>query len=116
MNTRMNTTKLTIQLAILAVLALGILSTIAMAHGGEEHVTGVVTKVSSTAVTVKTTDGKTVQVGFDAKTTYTRVDQPIQKADIKVGDRVVIHAEEVDEKLTAHTVQIGVANPTQKTK
>lgn len=43
-----------------------------MTHGGEEHVTGVVTKVSSTVVTVKTTDGKTVQVGFDAKTTYTR--------------------------------------------
>ena len=116
MNTHNTTTKLTIQLAILAVLAFGILSTIAMAHGGEEHVTGLVTKVSGTAVTVKTTEGKTVQVGFDTKTTFTRADQPIQKTDIKVGDRVVIHAEEVDEKLTAHTVQIGVANATQKTK
>jgi hypothetical protein len=29
------------------------------------------------------------------------------KADIKVGDKVVIHAEEVNEKLTAHTVQLG---------
>jgi hypothetical protein len=31
------------------------------------------------------------------------------KADIKIGDRVVIHAVEVNEKLVAHTVQIGAA-------
>jgi hypothetical protein len=55
------------------------------------------------------TAGKTVEVGFDAKTTYTRAKQPIQKTDVKVGDRVVIHAMEMNEKLVAHTVEIGVA-------
>jgi hypothetical protein len=110
MNTRMNTIRLRIQAALLAVLSLGLLATIATAHGGEEHVIGTVTKVSATSVTVKTTDGKTVQVGFDAKTTYTRATQPIQKTDLKVGDRVVIHAEEVNEKLVAHTVEAGTAD------
>ena len=104
-----STTKLKIHVAILAIVSLALLPTIATAHGGEEHLTGAVTKISDTSVTVKTTAGKTVEVGFDAKTTYTRAKQPIQKSDIKIGDRIVIHAAEVNEKLVAHTVEIGAA-------
>jgi hypothetical protein len=109
-----NTTKPRIQVAILAVVSVALLTTIATAHGGEEHVVGTVTKVSDTAVTVKTTAGKTVEVGFDAKTTYQRAKQPIQKSDIKVGDRIVIHATEVKEKLVAHSVEIGTAPQTKQ--
>ena len=105
----MNTTKLKIHIALLAIVFLALLPTIVTAHGGEEHVTGVVTKSSDTSVTVKTTAGKTVEVGFDAKTTFARAKQTIQKTDIKVGDRIVIHAVEVNEKLVAHTVEIGTA-------
>ncbi len=113
MNTHsMNTTtKLKIQVALLAIVSLALLPTIAPAHGGEEHVTGTVTKISDTSVTVKTTTGKTVEVGFDAKmTTYERAKQPIQKTDIKVGDKIVIHAMEVNEKLIAHSVELGAAS------
>jgi hypothetical protein len=96
--------------AIFAVVIVALLPTIAAAHGGEEHVIGTVTKISDTSVTIKTTAGKTVEVGFDAKmTTFARAKQPIQKTDIKVGDRVLIHAMEVNEKLVAHTVEIGTA-------
>ena len=110
MNTHsINTTKLKIQVAILAIVSLALLPTIARAHGGEEHVTGTVTKISDASVTVKTTAGKTVEVAFDAKTTYARGKEPLQKTDIKVGDRIVIHAVEVNEKLVAHTVAIGTA-------
>ncbi len=118
MNTpSMNTTRRKIQVTLLAVLALSLLPTIAGAHGGEEHVTGTVTRISDTSVTVKTTTGKTVVVGFDAKmTTYARAKEPIQKTDIKVGDRVVIHAVEVNEKLVAHSVAIGAAKIAQKSK
>lgn len=104
-----NTTKFKIHVAIFAIVSLALLPTITTAHGGEEHVTGTVTKISDTSVTVKTTAGKTVEVGFDAKTTYARAKQPIQKTDITVGDRIVIHAVEVNEKLVAHTVEIGTA-------
>lgn len=115
MNTRnINTIKLKIQIAILTMLgmtlALALLPTIASAHGGEEHVTGIVTQVSDTSVTVKTTAGKEIVVAFDPKTTYARAKQPVQKADIKVGDRIVIHAMEIDEKLFAHTVELGGAH------
>ena len=112
-----NATRLKIQAAMLAIASLALLPTLAIAHGGEEHVTGVVTKISDTSVTVKTTAGKTVEVGFDAKmTTYERAKQPIQKTDIKVGDRIVIHAMEVNEKLVAHTVEIGPAPAKQAAK
>jgi hypothetical protein len=102
-----NTTKSKIHIAILAIVSLALLPGIATAHGGETHVTGTVTKISETSVTVKTTAGKSVEVGVDAKTTYTHAKQPIRKADIKAGDRIVIHAVEVHEKLVAHTVEIG---------
>ncbi len=109
-----NTTKLKIHVAIFAIVSLALLPTIATAHGGEEHVTGTVTTISDTSVTVKTTAGKTVEVGFDAKTTYAHAKQPIQKTDIKVGDRIVIHAMEMNEKLVAHTVEIGAATAAKK--
>ncbi len=111
-----NTTKLKIYVAILAISSLALLPTMATAHGGEEHVTGTVTKISDTSVTVKTKAGKTVEVGFDAKTTYARAKQPIQKTDIKVGDRIVIHAMEMNEKLVAHTVEIGPTTAAKQTR
>jgi hypothetical protein len=102
--------RLKIHAAILAIVSLALLPTIAAAHGGEEHVIGTVVKISDTSVTVKTTAGKTVEVAFDAKmTTYERAKQPILKTDIKVGDRIVIHAKVVNQKLVAHTVEIGTA-------
>jgi hypothetical protein len=114
--TNIRSQKFRSQIALLAILAVALLPTIAFGHGGEEHVIGTVTKVSATFVTVKTTAGKTVEVGFDAKTTYSRASQAIQKTDIKVGDRVVIHAEEVNEKLVAHTVEIGATTAAAKSK
>ncbi len=108
--TNMNTiTKRRALIAIFGILAVALLPTIASAHGGEEHVIGTVMNISDTAVTVKTTAGKMVEVGFDPMTTFARAKQTIQKSGIKVGDRVVIHAKEVNEKLVAHTVEIGAA-------
>jgi hypothetical protein len=117
MNTHnMNTTKLMTQAAILAILSVALLPGVAAAHGGEEHVIGVVIKISDVSITVKTTAGKLVEVAFDAKTTYMRAKQPIQKTDIKAGDRIVIHAVEVKEKLVAHTIEIGTTTGAVQTK
>lgn len=89
--------------------AMALTPTIALAHGGLEHVRGTVAKVSDQSVTVTTAAGKTVEVLLDAGTTYARADKPIQKSDLKVGDRVVIHAAEKGTTLTAHTVEVGVS-------
>ena len=117
MNTQnITTTRLKIQIALLAILALALSPTMVSAHGGEEHVIGTVTKVSDTSVTVKTKAGKMVEVGFDAKTAYARAKLPAKKTSVKVGDRIVIHAVEVNEKLVAHTVELGAATAASKSK
>jgi Domain of unknown function (DUF5666) len=91
-------------------LALILAPVIALAHGGLEHVRGTIAKVSDGSVTVTTAAGKTVEVLLDAQTTYARAEKPIQKTDLKVGDRVVIHAAEKGTTLTAHTVEVGVSS------
>ena len=93
----------------LLLLALAITPAIAFAHGGLEHVRGTVAKISDQSVTVTTTAGKTVEVLLDDKTTFAKADKPIQKSDLQVGDRVVIHAAESGTTLTAHTVEVGVS-------
>jgi len=95
-------------LALLATICLT-LAPAAFAHGGMEHVQGKIAKLGDNSITVTTTAGKTQEVLVDAKTTYSKASKPIKKTDLQVGDRVVIHAEEVNEKLTAHTVEIGAA-------
>jgi hypothetical protein len=107
----MNTHRTNTTIRLLAVICLALAPAIAIAHGGLEHVMGTVAKVSDTSVTVTTTAGKSVVVNFDAKTTFSRASKPIQKTDVHTGDRVVIHAEELEEGKTylAHTVEIGAA-------
>lgn len=81
----------------------------AFAHGGFEHVMGTVTKVSAQSVTVETTAKKSVEVGLTAKTTYTRGTKKVEASDMKAGDRVVIDATEVNEKLVAAEIKLGTA-------
>ena len=79
----------------------------AFGHGGMEHVMGTISKVSAQSVTVESTDKKVVEVGLNAKTKYTRNDKKAAASDLKVGDRVMIEAKEVNEKLVADTVKLG---------
>jgi hypothetical protein len=104
------------RLATLVLLVANLLlaSVAAMAHGDLIHVIGTVAKVSNTTVSVKTSDGKTIEVQFAEKTTYLRMKTAIDKGAIKVGDRIVIHAAKLNEKLVAHTVKIGIIPPAQK--
>lgn len=95
---------------IRGVLLIALIAAVALAHDGMEHVRGTIAKVSDQSVTVTTTTGKTVEVLLDEQTTYARADKPIQKADLKVGDHVLIHAAEKGTTLTAHTVAVGAAS------
>ncbi len=97
-----------------AALSIAATAPLALAHGGLEHVVGVVTAISPASITVKTTAGKTVEVAFDPKTTFSKAAKPIAKETIQPGDRVVIHAAEAGNKLTARTVEIGIAPAAKK--
>jgi Domain of unknown function (DUF5666) len=88
-------------------------STLAIAHGDYQHVMGTVTKVSGNSITVQTTANETVELVTSPDTKFSRGDAAIDGRELKVGDRVVIHAKKTsDGKLVAHTVQIGLNKST----
>jgi len=89
-----------------AALALGIASA-AFAHGGNDHVRGVVTQVSPQSITVQVSPKVTKTLTLSDKTVYKRGAKAAQLGDVKVGDRVVI---DVPEKTTqAVEVTLGSA-------
>ena len=84
----------------------------AFAHGDKVHVMGVIEKVTAEAVTVKTKEGKSVEVKLAATTVYTTsANQPAKASDLAVGQRVVIHADPKGKDLIAATVKFA-AEPT----
>ncbi|WP_035356038.1 DUF5666 domain-containing protein [Edaphobacter aggregans] len=82
----------------------------AHAHNGMEHVMGTVASITDNSITVTTTDGKTQTVTTTADTKYNKIDAVIALKDIKIGDNVVIHATNKDNKLVAATVKVGMGN------
>jgi hypothetical protein len=87
-----------------------LIGTLAFAHGGFDHVRGVVTQVSAQSITVKTTDAATKTLSIDDKTTVKKSSKAAVVSDIKVGDRVVIDVPE--KKTNAVLIQIGTAAAT----
>lgn len=80
----------------------------ALAHGGEEHVIGTVSKVAPDSITVKTTANKMITVGVVPATKFTMGKMAMKVDGLKVGDRVVIHAKEPQEgTLIADTVDFS---------
>jgi hypothetical protein len=67
-----------------------------LAHGDKKHVVGTVEKISSSSVTVKTADGKSVEVKIVVATVFTQhigaVDKTAKFTELAAGNRVVIHA------------------------
>ena len=94
---------------VLTFASLGSFSTFAYAHGGYEHVMGTVQSVGANVISVKQTNGRTMDVRLDAKTTFTRGPEFLQKNDVKTGDRVVVEASKHDSYLVAHQVKLGAA-------
>jgi hypothetical protein len=94
---------------IVAAVTLLIGSTLVFAHGGMEHVMGTVAAVTDTSITVETVQHKQVTVMLDPSTKFTHNAGQAALKDLKVGDRVVIHAKpNTEKKLVAVTVQWGV--------
>jgi hypothetical protein len=85
-------------------------SAIAFAHGNEQHVMGTVTAIDNGSITVRTTAGNSVTIQLDPKTRFTKGGSAAAIADLKVGDRVAIHAMKDHDKLIAHTVKFGVTS------
>ncbi len=100
------------RLVAISISLLCLVATFAFAHGNEQHVMGTVTEVTDSSITVETKDHQKVTVSVVAETKFARGPSEASLKDVKVGDRVVIHAVKQGEQLQAHTVRIGVAAAT----
>jgi hypothetical protein len=89
----------------IAAFALLTLNLPAFAHGNMDHILGTVTKIVGNVVTVEK-DGKSTDVVLANSTSYEFGGKAGTQSDLKVGDRVVIHAMKMDGKETAHEVRL----------
>jgi hypothetical protein len=89
------------------------------AHGDKKHVIGTIEKLNSGSVTVKTRDGKSVQVKLVPSTVHvTRVateDKPAAPSDLAIGENVVIHATPKGDDLEADEVRFSIAGASPST-
>jgi uncharacterized protein DUF5666 len=92
-----------ILLVAMVVLAAGA----AFAHGNEQHVRGEVTAITDSSITVQTKAKDPVTVYTMAETKYEKSGTAASMKDLKVGDRVIIHAEKMGDKLMANEVHFG---------
>ncbi|HKV60970.1 MAG TPA: hypothetical protein VJO16_03590 [Candidatus Acidoferrum sp.] len=105
-----------LSLALLFALVTGVV----FAHGNKVHVSGMVEKIGADSVTVKTRDGKSVEVKLVASTVYLshtvnktakpadlNEDKPANLSDVAVGDLVVIHATPKNNALEADEVKFS---------
>ena len=79
----------------------------AFAHGKEQHVMGTVTAMTDSSITVQTKAKDPITVYAMPETKYEKSGVVASKKDLKVGDRVVIHAAKMGAKLMANEVHFG---------
>lgn len=104
-------------IAALVLAAALVVPCVARAHGGHLHkVMGTVSSVDGKHVTVKTTDGKTVMVMLDSKTTVTRGKTKLDATAVKIGERVVAEGPEEKKVVTAKTIRLGEGPAAPATK
>lgn len=90
-----------------AVLTLALLSLNAFAHDGSHAMKGTVTAMTANTITIETPAKKTMTIHFDDKTTFTKSEAAATAKDLKVGDRVVIEAHDMDGKMHAVKIRFG---------
>ena len=71
---------------------------------------GTVSRVDGTNITIKTQDGTLKTVMVTEETKYLKTGSAAKLEDVKVGDRVVIHAKKMGDMLHATAVKIGGAS------
>ncbi|MEO5936862.1 MAG: DUF5666 domain-containing protein [Terriglobales bacterium] len=79
----------------------------AFAHDGAHGMKGTVTAISDTTITIETIVKKIETIHFDAKTSFSKSGSAAAAKDLKIGDRVVIEAHDMEGKMHAVRVRFG---------
>lgn len=105
----MNTKKFVYPVLALFALLIGAVST--FAHGGMEHVMGTVAAMTENSITVETVKHTKVTILIDPSTKFINSNAQASFKDLKVGERVVVHAKEnADKKLVGAEVKWGAGS------
>ena len=92
-----------------------VLPPVARAHEGHMHkALGTIASVQGEHVAIKTTDGKTVTVMLDKKTTVTRGKDKLDATALKVGERVSVDYMEENKMMMAHAFKLGTTTAAKK--
>jgi hypothetical protein len=94
---------------VVACMAL-LVPTIARAHKGHVHkALGTVSSIDGPHVVVKTTDGKSITVMIDKKTTITRGKDKLDASALKAGERLSVDYMEEKGMNMAHAIKLSAA-------
>jgi hypothetical protein len=86
-------------------------SQVASAREVLQHLMGTVHGESAQQLQIRTTEGSIISVGLDMRTRYERQGKAARAGDLEPGARVVIEAENMNGRLIARLVRIGVTEP-----
>ena len=89
------------------------LSGLALAHGGVEHVRGIITQTTDKAITIQTTGKQTKTITLLADTTFVKSGVVATLKDVNVGDKVVVDVVMKGKDMVAKAVKFGSV-PTAK--
>jgi len=93
---------------IVLLLLAGVFCTdVVWAHGNEKHVMGEVKAIAADSISVETTSHQTQAVRITSQTRFVRAGKASGMGELKVGDRVVIHAKQSGDWLEATEVNWG---------
>ena len=101
------------RISIFAVFAVLVFHPLAFAHGGGTHIMGTVTTLDAQHVVIKTKTEKTMSVLLTDNTTYRNGTAAATSTDLKVGDRVVVHATGKGNNRTASEIQFSSGDTAQ---
>ncbi len=89
-----------------------LVSGMVMAHSGKVHVMGTVMAVDNQHLKVKAGDGQIKSILLNEKTTFKRKEEKVDRSNLKVGFRVVVHAAPLkDGDLIADEIQLSPTQP-----
>lgn len=91
-----------------AAFAIGVLMpALAFPHEAGDRGRGVVERLDSREITVKTSDGHTVTFHVTPETRFTRAGAVVEQRDVEIGERVVVEGQRSGGQLEAVRVKLG---------
>ena len=95
----------------IAAIALALLPGLAVPHERGDRARGVVERIDEAALAVRASDGHVVTFETTPETRFVRAGVPVERADVQLGERVVVDGRRNGERLEAVRVRMGARTP-----